>query len=98
MHIAPFDNHNRPIVDVDDERVPLNYFNIVKLDRDETFEYRVPGYETCIVPATGTVDVAVGNEYFSAIGQRVDVQWWGRDPAGPFGTYLSDALTYWVGL
>ena len=32
MHIPPFDNQNRPIVDVDDARVPLNYFNIVKLD------------------------------------------------------------------
>jgi 5-deoxy-glucuronate isomerase len=31
MHIPPHDNHNRPIVDVDDARVPLNYFNIVKL-------------------------------------------------------------------
>ena len=32
MHIAPFDNENAPIVDVDDATVPLNYFNIVKLD------------------------------------------------------------------
>ena len=33
MHIPPFDNANRPIVDADDPRVPLNYFNIVKLRR-----------------------------------------------------------------
>ena len=31
MHIAPFDNQNQPIVDVGNDRVPLNYFNIVKL-------------------------------------------------------------------
>jgi len=30
MHIRPFDNKNIPIVDVEDTRVPLNYFNIVK--------------------------------------------------------------------
>ena len=35
MHIAPFDNENRPIVDVDDALVPLNYFNIVKLKAGE---------------------------------------------------------------
>lgn len=32
-----------------------------------------------------------------AVGQRVDVQWWGRDPQSPFGTFLSDALSYTVG-
>ncbi|MEO1961544.1 MAG: 5-deoxyglucuronate isomerase, partial [Paracoccus sp. (in: a-proteobacteria)] len=31
MHIAPHDNANTPIVDVDHDLVPLNYFNIVKL-------------------------------------------------------------------
>ena len=60
MHIAPFDNHNQPIVGVDDKRVPLNYFNIVKLTRGQTFEYSIPGYETGIVPATGTVDIEIG--------------------------------------
>ncbi|MGR3812885.1 MAG: 5-deoxy-glucuronate isomerase, partial [Cognatishimia activa] len=29
MHIAPYDNENKPIVDVEDGFVPLNYFNIV---------------------------------------------------------------------
>ena len=57
MHIAPYDNQNRPIVDADSPTVPLNYFNIVKLKRGDAFEYQVPGYETCIVPATGTIDV-----------------------------------------
>jgi 5-deoxy-glucuronate isomerase len=59
MHIAPHDNQNKPIVDADDPTVPLNYFNIVKLKSGEAFEYQVPGYETCIAPATGTVHVDV---------------------------------------
>ncbi len=83
MHIAPFDNHNKPIVDVNDSCVPLNYFNIVKLIKDQAFEYQVPGYETCIVPATGSVDVTV--EGFSAenIGGRgVDV--WDGEPEGVY--------------
>ena len=83
MHLPPFDNRNTPIIDVDDARVPLNYFNIVKLERGMAFEYRVPGYETAIVPATGTVDVDVAGEHFAAIGNRtVDV--WGGEPEGVF--------------
>ena len=83
MHIAPFDNANKPIVDVGDATVPLNYFNIVKLKRGEAFEYRVPGYETCIVPATGTVDVEIEGVRFAAVGNRgVDV--WDGEPEGVY--------------
>ena len=38
MHIPPFDNNNKPIVDMDDKNVPLNYFNIVKLNKDQSFD------------------------------------------------------------
>ncbi len=83
MHIPPFDNRNRPIVDVEDETVPLNYFNIVKLKKGEAFEYQAPGYETCIVPATGTVDVTVEGVAFDALGtRRVDV--WDGEPEGVY--------------
>jgi 5-deoxy-glucuronate isomerase len=85
MHIPPFENHNAPIIDVGDPRVPLNYFNIVKLVRDQSFEYTVPGYETGIVPATGTVNVTVGGETFKDIGQRgIDV--WDGEPEGVYAT------------
>jgi 5-deoxy-glucuronate isomerase len=83
MHIAPFDNENKPIVDVDDALVPLNYFNIVKLKAGEQFRYAVPGYETCIVPATGTIDVTVGGQSYDALGtRRVDV--WDGEPEGVY--------------
>ncbi|MEL7091229.1 MAG: 5-deoxy-glucuronate isomerase [Pseudomonadota bacterium] len=83
MHIAPHDNANAPIVDVDHDLVPLNYFNIVKLNRGETFEYAVPGYETCVVPATGTVHVDVDGAVFNDLGNRVgDV--WGGEPEGVY--------------
>ena len=81
MHIPPFDNQNKPIVDVNDAHVPLTYFNIVKLNEGETFDYRVAGYETCIVPATGTVDVETGGETFSGIGNRGEDVWDG-EPEG----------------
>ena len=83
MHIAPHDNKNKPIVDVDHDLVPLNYFNIVKLTKGETFEYQVAGYETCIVPATGTVDVDVEGAAYTRLGNRgVDV--WDGEPEGVY--------------
>lgn len=83
MHIAPFDNKNKPIVDVDNDKVPLNYFNIVKLKKGEAFEYQVPGYETCIAPATGIVDVDVEGVSFAKLGNRgVDV--WDGEPEGVY--------------
>ena len=83
MHIAPYENANKPLVEVDDPTVPLNYFNIVKLRRGEAFEYQVPGYETCIAPATGSVDVDVEGVAFPALGNRgVDV--WDGEPEGVY--------------
>ena len=83
MHIPPYDNHNAPVIDVNDARVPLNYFNIVKLARGQSFEYQVPDYETCIVPATGRVDIDTGGVAFTGIGQRgVDV--WDGEPEGAY--------------
>jgi 5-deoxy-glucuronate isomerase len=83
MHIAPHDNQNRPIVDVDHPLVPLNYFNIVKLRRGEVFDYAVQGYETCIVPATGTIRVDVGGQTHHDLGQRrADV--WDGEPEGVY--------------
>lgn len=104
MHIAPFDNLNRPIVDVEDAEVPLVYFNRIRLKADETFDYRVAGYETCVVPATGTVTVETGGETFAGIGNRgVDV--WDGEPEGVYVptdtgariTALTDTETFIAG-
>jgi len=83
MHIAPHDNKNIPIVDVDNPTVPLNYFNIVKLNKGEAFEYQVPGYETCIAPATGTVDIDVEGVSYDKIGTRT-INVWDGDPEGVY--------------
>lgn len=88
MHIPPHDNANRPIVGAENPVVPLNYFNIVRLRRGEEFAYAVPGYETCIVPATGTLRVFVAGQTHDDLGQRgTDV--WDGEPEGvyvPTGT------------
>lgn len=84
MHIQPFDNQNKAIIDINDEYVPLTYFNIVKLQKDEVFTYQIPGYETCIVPATGCVDVNVDSCAFGKIGNRGSNVWDGE----PEGVYV----------
>ena len=103
MHIPPYDNRNQPIVDVNHELVPLNYFNIVRLKRGESFDYRIPGYETCVVPATGTVTVEAAGETFAEIGNRV-IDVWDGEPEGVYVptdtpariTCLSDAAEVFV--
>ena len=83
MHIPPFDNENKPIVDMDDKKVPLNYFNIVKLKKDQNFEYITPGYETCIVPATGSINVNIEGFEANNLGTRtLDV--WDGEPEGVY--------------
>ena len=104
MHIAPYDNENRAIVDVADSHVPLVYFNIVKLKAGQSFDYRLTGYETCVVPATGTVTVETAKETFAEIGNRgVDV--WDGEPEGVYVptdtaariTALTDTETFIAG-
>ncbi len=83
MHIPPYDNRNEPIVAPGNETVPLNYFNIVKLRQGERFSYAVPGFETCIAPATGLLDVGVGDFSAEKLGGRgVDV--WDGEPEGVY--------------
>jgi len=84
MHILPYDNENNPIVDANNKTVPLNYFNIVKLKTGDAFEYQVPGYETCIVPATGTININVEGMEFQRLGNRVEDVWDGE----PEGVYV----------
>lgn len=83
MHIAPHDNQNRAIVGPGDPLVPLCYFNIVKLAAGQAYVSQVPGYETCIVPATGTVDITVMGQTYAGLGKRV-VNVWEAEPEGAY--------------
>ena len=79
MHIAPYDNRNEPVVGINDAVTPLVYFNIIKLKAGESFTSQVPGYETCLCPATGSIDVSVGDWSAADVGGRgVDV--WDGEP------------------
>ena len=89
MHIAPFNNQNKAIIDMNDAHVPLTYFNIVKLMRGDRFQYATPGYETCIVPATGQIDVVVADVTVEKLGLRGDGVWDGE----PEGLYVPSGVT-----
>jgi 5-deoxy-glucuronate isomerase len=82
MHIPPHDNKNKAIVDRNDKITPLCYFNIVKLNKGESFTSQVEGYETCLVPATGSIDVSVGDVHFEAVGKRMHI--WEGEPEGVY--------------
>ena len=81
MHKAPYDNQNRAIVDRADPVTPLVYFNIVRLSAGERFVSTVEGYETCLVPATGTIDVQVGDWSADGVGGRGEDVWDGEPNA-----------------
>ena len=83
MHIAPYENFNKPIVDIDNEFVPLNYFNIIKLKKGDVFDYTLKGYETCIVPATGTISADIDGKIYDQLGDRGSDVWDGE----PEGVY-----------
>ncbi|MEM1274179.1 MAG: 5-deoxy-glucuronate isomerase [Pseudomonadota bacterium] len=83
MHKPPFDNKNNAIVGVDDAITPLCYFNILKLTQGQTVTSHVSGYETCIVPATGGVEIEIDGFRAPEIGFRgADV--WDGEPSGVY--------------
>jgi 5-deoxy-glucuronate isomerase len=69
-HIEAFDNGNQPIVPEADTTTPLVYFNRLWLDPGQSHEYRLAGYESCVVPLTGTCTVTVGDVTFESVGER----------------------------
>ena len=77
-HIAPFDNKNKPIIDVNDDTTPLCFFNPVKLKKGEIFTHQVDGYESVIVLGGGTCSITVGEQTFPSIGKRTSI--WDGDP------------------
>lgn len=76
-HIRPYDNQNQPIVEENNEIVPLVYFNIVRLSHGETYSAQLEHYETAYVMATGSCDIRVDGEMFEAVGKRMSL-WEGK--------------------
>ncbi len=84
MHIPPYNNKNEPIININNRKVPLVYFNIIKLKKNEIYNSEVIGYETCFVPVTGSFQISVGNFNLENIGNRNKNVWDGE----PEGVYI----------
>lgn len=87
MHIPPHDNQNQPIIGIGDADVPLAYFNTVRLKKGQEFVSSVPGYETCLVPTHGTIEVTVESPgdkrtTFNAVGERDSI--WEGEPSAVY--------------
>lgn len=72
-HIPPYDNFNNPIVDAGNSMVPRSYFNFVRLAKGERFSYRLDGYESVCVGASGTFDITVDGKAFKRVGKRYHI-------------------------
>ena len=66
-----------PIADGTPKTLPLVYFDLVRLEAGQTHKLRVPGFESVIVPLSGSVDLVAGTHHFEAVGRRADV-WSGQ--------------------
>lgn len=71
--IRAYNNYNEPVVSINDFVLPRTYFNIVRLEKGETFYSKITGYETCWVMAGGTCDIDVDGEKFANVGKRKDI-------------------------
>ena len=89
MHIPQHNNNNQAIVDCNHDIVSLCYFNIIKLKSGESYSYQLADYETCIVPATGSIDVQVQNQTFKQVGKRQHI--WEGNPEGVYIPVDSEA-------
>ena len=81
-HIAPYDNKNQAIIDVNDDTTPLCYLNHVRLKQGEVHDFQLDGYESVIVMTGGTCNIDVAGELFSKVGGRKNV--WDGNPAAVY--------------
>ena len=80
QHIEPYENKNNPIVDVGNKTVPLIYFNHIKLNYEESYNYYLENHESVIAVVMGKIDVYVDDISFLNIGKRKDL--WSGKPEG----------------
>ena len=91
MHIPYSDNQNKALFNVNNSTVPLVYFNIIKLKKGESYQYKLSNHETSVVPATGIVELTVDGKKLGVIGKRnTDV--WDGEPEGSYVPIDADCI------
>ena len=84
MHIPYSDNKNQALFEENNKTVPLVYFNIIKLNKGESYSYQLPKHESSVVPATGMIEISVDGKILGQIGTRKSDVWDGE----PEGSYI----------
>ena len=84
MHIPYSDNKNQALFEENNKTVPLVYFNIIRLNKGESYSYQLPKHESSVVPATGMIELSVDGKVLGQIGTRKSDVWDGE----PEGSYI----------
>ena len=84
MHIPYSDNKNKALFEENNKTVPLVYFNIIRLNKGESYSYQLPKHESSVVPATGIIEISVDGKILGQIGTRKSDVWDGE----PEGSYI----------
>lgn len=79
------DNKNKPIIECDNPIVPHSYFNLVRLDRGQRYEYQLENHETVAVVLQGNCDILVDGNRYEDVGSRKDI-WSGKADSVYAGT------------
>jgi 5-deoxy-glucuronate isomerase len=79
IFIRSFDNQNRPIL-AGNEPVERVHFNLIRLMAGQTYRYRLPEFESVVVPMAGTCELTADSETFSNLGRRETI-WDGKADA-----------------
>ncbi len=91
-YIRATDNRNSPIIDVNDSTLPKTYFNLIKLNKNQSYSYQLNDYESLIVILSGTADVATATADYRKLGKRKDI-WSGKAEAVYVGAGSEVAIT-----
>lgn len=75
--IRDYDNHNHPIIEAGMSIVPRTYFNLVRLNKGQTYAACLEGFESVYVVLSGQADITVNGQRFASVGQRNDI-WSGK--------------------
>ena len=92
MHIPYSNNKNQALFEENNKTVPLVYFNIIRLNKGESYSYQLPKHESSVVPATGMIELSVDGKVLGQIGTRKSDVWDG-EPEGELYSLTNEECT-----
>lgn len=71
------DNKNKPILGVNDKVLTDTYFNLIRLNKGDSWSFKLPNHESVIVVMSGIIDADVESMIHTDVGKRDNI-WTGR--------------------